>query len=74
VRASLRGLSDSQRRTLTAMAERLTTDLVGLRLEERAAGTAPAGGWMCRLCDFEACGRPADRCPAAARARSAVGA
>ncbi|MBV9337124.1 MAG: MarR family transcriptional regulator [Solirubrobacterales bacterium] len=68
VEATLAGLPDAQRRSLTALAERLTGDLAELRLEERRRGTPPTGGWLCRLCDFEACGRPAGRCPAAARA------
>jgi DNA-binding MarR family transcriptional regulator len=68
VQDMLGGLSGAQRRALTAMAERLTGDVAALRLEQRAAGDLPAGGWLCRLCDFEACGRPAGRCPAAARA------
>ena len=69
VQETLRGLSDAQRRSLTALAEHLTGDLAALRLERRALGQAPTGGWLCRLCDFEACGRPDGRCPAAARAR-----
>lgn len=68
----LGGLSAAQRRALTAMAERLTGDLAALRLEERAGGELPTGGWLCRMCDFGACGRPEGRCPAAARARSAT--
>ena len=73
VRTSLEGLSDAQRRSLTAMAERLTSDLAALRLEERAVGNPPPAGWLCRLCDFEACGRPVGRCPAARRAASTHG-
>ena len=65
VRGVLDGLSGAERRSLTAMAERLTADLAALRLEQRAAGELPAGGWLCRLCDFGACGRPEGRCPAA---------
>ena len=70
VRTALEGLSDAQRRSLTAMAERLTSDLAALRLEERAVGNAPPAGWLCRLCDFDACGRREGRCPAARRAAS----
>jgi rubrerythrin len=62
-------LTDAQRRALTAMAERLTGDLASLRIQQRAMGEAPAGGWLCRLCDFDACGRPAGQCPAARAAR-----
>lgn len=68
VQEVLGGLTATQRRTLTAMAERLTGDLASLRLEQRAAGESPVGGWLCRMCDFGACGRPEGRCPAAARA------
>jgi DNA-binding MarR family transcriptional regulator len=71
VQGVLGGLSSAQRRSLTAMAERLTGDLASLRLEQRAAGEVPAGGWLCRMCDFEACGRPAGRCPAATAAGTA---
>ncbi len=64
----LGGLTDAQCRALTAMAERLTSDLAGLRLDQRRAGELPPGGWLCRMCDFAACGRPEGRCPAAGRA------
>jgi DNA-binding MarR family transcriptional regulator len=70
VEQTLRGLSEAQQRSLTTLAERLTADLTALRLEERAMGEPPAGGWLCRLCDFAACGRPEGRCPAARRAAS----
>jgi DNA-binding MarR family transcriptional regulator len=73
VREALGGLTNSQRRGLTAMAERLTGDLVSLRLEQRAEGEVPAGGWLCRLCDFRVCGRPGGRCPAAATAHQLAG-
>ena len=66
---AITGLSDDQRLALTGLAEQLTADLAALRLEQRAAGEPPAGGWLCRLCDFRACGRLEGRCPAAARAR-----
>lgn len=72
VKGALAGLSEAQRRSLTAMAERLTGDLATLRLEQRAVGDVPAGGWLCRLCDFGACGRAEGRCPAAARAGAYV--
>jgi MarR family transcriptional regulator, negative regulator of the multidrug operon emrRAB len=68
VEGVLSGLSQPQRRSLTAMAERLTADLASLRLDQRAMGDAPAGGWLCRLCDFHACGRGEGRCPASRRA------
>ena len=73
VQETLAGLTDRERRSLTALAEHLTGDLTSLRLEQRRLGDVPAGGWLCRLCDFEACGRPEGRCPAAERAASTRG-
>jgi DNA-binding MarR family transcriptional regulator len=68
VAATLADLSDSERRALTAVTERLTANLTELRLEQRARGEPPEDGWLCRLCDMRACGRPEGRCPVAARA------
>ena len=70
VEATLDGLTDAQRRSLTTLAERLTGDLASRRLGERDRGAPPQGGWLCRMCDFGACGRPERRCPAASRAAS----
>lgn len=53
------------------LADSLSTLIVALtqeRLARRAAGVAPPGGALCRLCDFTACGRPAGQCPAQAAA------
>ena len=74
VEEALAGLTDAQRLSLTVLAERLTGDLASLRLEQHAMGEPPACGWLCRLCDFQACGRPEGRCPAAARAGRSVAA
>jgi DNA-binding MarR family transcriptional regulator len=49
-------LSPTERRQFAALAGRV---LVGL------AGAPGGSGWMCRLCDLAACGRPAGRCPVA---------
>lgn len=65
----LTGLSAQQRAQLTGVCEAVVTSLTSQRLAARASGVAPAGGALCRLCDFAACGRPAGRCPAAATAR-----
>ena len=70
VHHTLEGLSEHERRSLISLAEVLTTQLVDLKLGERARRDAPASGWLCRLCDFGACGRPDGLCPAAQRARA----
>lgn len=58
-------LSDRQRTTLTGLCESLIGELTRQRLEQRAAHVTPAGGALCRMCDFSACGRDSGTCPAA---------
>jgi DNA-binding MarR family transcriptional regulator len=70
VHSTLEGLSEQERRSLIPLAESLTAQLVDLKLGERAKRSAPPSGWLCRLCDFDACGRPRGLCPAAQRARA----
>ena len=67
---TLEGLSEQERRSLMRLAEALTAQLVDLRLTERDRGNAASSGWLCRLCDFGACGRRDGLCPAAERARA----
>ncbi len=56
LRDALAGLSDDERAQFAALAGRV---LITIML--------PPGpsGWMCRLCDMEACGRERGRCPVA---------
>lgn len=68
IEATLERLTEVELRALTGLAEQLTADVADLRLNERRDGAAPVGGWLCRLCDFHACGRSEGRCPAATRA------
>jgi DNA-binding MarR family transcriptional regulator len=70
VNRTLQGLSEQERRSLMRLAETLTGQLVDRKLDERARGNAPSSGWLCRLCDFDACGRPDGLCPAAEHARA----
>jgi MarR family transcriptional regulator, negative regulator of the multidrug operon emrRAB len=58
-------LSGDQRAALGEICEQLIATLTRLRLEQRAAGGVPAGGALCRMCDFAACGRHEGHCPAA---------
>jgi MarR family transcriptional repressor of emrRAB len=67
----VRGLDQRELSDLTPIMEKLVHAVVARRLEARAAGVDPPGGWMCRLCDPMACERPEGRCPAAMAAASA---
>jgi MarR family transcriptional repressor of emrRAB len=64
----LAGLSETERATLTRFTEKMLRAITLERLAERQRGAPPAGGWMCRLCDLDACGRDRGTCPAAAAA------
>ena len=58
-------LSDGERAALTDLSEKLLASITTQRLAARDVGETPAGGWLCRLCDFDACGRPDGVCPTA---------
>lgn len=58
-------LDDGERAELGGILDKLVAGVVGRRLESRAAGAVPPGGWMCRLCDAVACERSEGHCPAA---------
>lgn len=57
-------LSAEERDTLAGLAGRM---LVGMMREPGATG------WICRLCDLAACGRPAGHCPLEQEARARYG-
>jgi len=61
----LEQLTASERATLTTLCERLVAGITEQRLKKRNAGDTPAGGALCRMCDFGACGREIGICPAA---------
>ena len=61
----LEQLTAGERATLTTLCERMVQGITEQRLNVRNAGDTPAGGALCRLCDFGACGRDIGRCPAA---------
>jgi DNA-binding MarR family transcriptional regulator len=61
----LDALDDVERAQLAAILDKLVGAVVATRLEARAAGVDPPGGWLCRLCDPLACGRSEGHCPAA---------
>ena len=60
----LEPLSAADRAHLESIAAALLQADVRHRLDRRSRGDVPAGGWMCRLCDQDRCGRPAGECPA----------
>ena len=68
VSKALTGLSTDERATLTGLLERVLAALV----TEKVTTAPGAGGWTCRLCDAQACGRTDDQCPAASAARAAL--
>lgn len=59
----LAGLGPDELESLTPLLERLLQELTRSRLAERGSGRIPAGGWLCRLCDFTACHRREGGCP-----------
>jgi MarR family transcriptional regulator, negative regulator of the multidrug operon emrRAB len=63
--AALTDLNIEQREDLSGLCELLVGGLTRRRLDQRAAGSEPPAGALCRLCDFGACGRPQGTCPAA---------
>jgi MarR family transcriptional repressor of emrRAB len=65
VEETLASLSGDERRSLQISVGKLLGAITQPRLAARAAGRAPDGGWLCRLCDFDACGRSSNQCPAA---------
>jgi len=67
----LAGLNSGEREALTSLLERLLGQLTVVRLAERESAKTPAGGWLCRLCDFSACRRDVGDCPVANAARPA---
>lgn len=67
------GLSAEEQESLTPLLERLLQQLTAVRLAEREEATTPAGGWLCRLCDFSACRRNVGECPVANAAQPTSG-
>ena len=65
----LAGLSSDEQEMLTPLLERLLQQLTAVRLAEREETRKPAGGWLCRLCEFSACRRDVGDCPVANAAR-----
>jgi MarR family transcriptional regulator, negative regulator of the multidrug operon emrRAB len=63
--AVLDGLDDAERTQLARLHERLLEGVTRQRLAAREADELERAAWLCRLCDFEACGRPHGACPAA---------
>lgn len=65
VATPLAALSAPERQALGHLTDKLVASLTEQRLADRQRGSPPAGGWLCRLCDLDACGRGEGECPAA---------
>ena len=64
IEAALGGLDRDDRSALLPLVQTLMATVTAGRLGARERGDEPAG-WLCRLCDFESCGRPQGECPTA---------
>lgn len=69
LRQATSGLTDVEAAALEELLAKLVAARVEERVERRRAGDS--GPWWCRTCDFAACGRPEERCPAHAAAARA---
>jgi len=58
-------LDADDRRQLEDLCGRLVRTATRQRLAARGQHAPPEGGWLCRMCDFAACGRDRGLCPAA---------
>jgi MarR family transcriptional regulator, negative regulator of the multidrug operon emrRAB len=67
---AMAGLTNQHREALLDACEIVVANLARQRLDQRAVGEPPVGGALCRLCDFDACGRRTGQCPAARAADS----
>jgi len=60
----LAGLSTEEVDNLAAVLDKMLTAMTLARAEERSARSNDrAQPWLCRLCDFAACGRSEGNCP-----------
>jgi hypothetical protein len=66
----LKRLSAAERTSLAGITEKLLGAMTTQRLTDREHGHDPSSGWLCRLCDLDACGRDQGTCPAAATAEA----
>lgn len=73
IAATMADLTTSQRQNLATACDALIAALTTHRLAIRADGRMPAGGALCRLCDFAACERADGNCPAARTAQNESG-
>ena len=70
VETALAGLTADDLRSLDTLTGKILQTVTEQRLADRERGRPPSGGWLCRLCDFSACGREDGACPTAATAQA----
>ena len=63
IEATLEDLDERDRQALLPLVDTLLATVTRHRLDARRRGDE-LPGWLCRLCDFDACGRAAGACPA----------
>lgn len=73
IASTIQALSARERVELARACDTVITAVTEQRLAQRAKGAAPAGGALCRMCDFIACGRAVGDCPAARTASACSG-
>jgi DNA-binding MarR family transcriptional regulator len=67
----LAGLTPAERQELEPLVAKLVERVAAVRAHNRSQHGI-GSGWLCRSCDFAACGRPEGRCPAANAAAAVV--
>jgi DNA-binding MarR family transcriptional regulator len=62
--AMLSGITSAERDELAAVLEKMLATVTQSRAAERSSGTQDRPPpWLCRLCDFDGCGRSEGKCP-----------
>ncbi|MFB7718791.1 MarR family winged helix-turn-helix transcriptional regulator [Nocardia sp. NPDC056100] len=61
--SALSALSPKEIDNLATALDTMLTTVTLARAEQRASGGARSQPWLCRLCDFGACGRSKGECP-----------
>ena len=72
VESLIADLDGDDRQHLLELCGHMLRTATSERLAARATNVPPPGGWLCRMCDFAACGRDVGLCPVATTAAQAA--